>query len=217
MVGLVGVDISAHHHGLHDLLGADSRHGAYDESMEDKAGVVGGLHGRFVVSSSLPRWDEGMAADMDSVCLISVIRTIYLNTLLYVQDQTWEMTVIANWSTAEMNVAIICGCMPTLKPILSKAFGPLVDQVLPKQHQELEEPSEGRPRTIGSMPMRAFRFGRSTKTQVETVAEEPAGPWTEKGTASLTEVETNRSGQVGKEVDPEMGLGSGGSRESAKG
>lgn len=146
---------------------------------------------------------------MDSVCLISVIRTIILNKLLYVEDQTWEMPVIANWSTVEMNTAIMCGCMPTLKPILSKVFGPVVDKVLPKHHHELEEPSEGRPRTIGSIPMKAIRFGRSTKTDVETVIVEPAGPWTDKGTASLTEVETNRSGQAGKESDPELGLRSG--------
>ena len=144
----------------------------------------------------------------DSVCFISVIRTVILNTLLYVEDQTWEMTVIANWSTVEVNIAIVCGCMPTLKPLLSKVFGPVVDRVLPKGHHELgDHPSEGRPRTIGSMPMRAFRFGRSTQTHAETVVEEAAAHWTDKGTASLTEVDTSPSGQGGKNSDPELGLG----------
>lgn len=146
---------------------------------------------------------------MDSVCLISVIRTIILNTLLYAEDVTWEMTAIANWSTVEMNIAIVCGCMPVLKPILSKVFEPIADRVLPKQHQELDDPIEGRPRTIGSMPMKAFRFGGSTKTHVETVVQEPAAHWTDNGTASLTEVETNLSGQARQNSDPELGLGGG--------
>ncbi|KAK5659750.1 hypothetical protein OQA88_961 [Cercophora sp. LCS_1] len=151
------------------------------------------------------------------VCLVSVIRTVWLDKLLYVEDVTWEMAVIANWSSAEMNVAIVCGCMPALKPILSKVFGPVVDRVLPKQLEELEEPGEGRPRTIGSMPMKAFRFGRSTKTQVETIAEEPAGPWTDKQITggSLTDVETQASDQAGNEIDPELGLGSAGRLKEA--
>jgi hypothetical protein len=143
---------------------------------------------------------------MDSVCLISVIRTIILNKLLYVEDQTWEMTVIANWSTVEMNTAIVCGCMPTLRPIFSNMFGPVADRVFPKQHQGLDESIEGRPRTIGSMPMKAIRFERSTKTSGQTVVEEPAVHWTDNGTASLTEVETNQSGQARKKSDLESGL-----------
>ncbi|GAB1316029.1 hypothetical protein MFIFM68171_06239 [Madurella fahalii] len=143
------------------------------------------------------------------VCLISVLRAIWVNQLLYTADVTWDYTAIANWSSAEMNMAIVCGCMPTLKPILTKVFGPLMDRFFPPQHQSLEDSgsASARPRTVGSMPMKAFRFGRQPKSQ--NSAEPNAlseSSCTDGATQTATEVETNPSESRRGDLDLEAGL-----------
>ncbi|KAK3897943.1 Phosphoglucosamine mutase [Staphylotrichum tortipilum] len=102
------------------------------------------------------------------VCLISVLRTIWLNQYPNSQDITWDLVFVANWSTAELNAAVICACMPTLRPVLGKVFGPLADRVFPPQEPSSEDTTGSRPRTVGSMPMQAFRFGRRSRARQET-------------------------------------------------
>ncbi|KAK4149492.1 Phosphoglucosamine mutase [Chaetomidium leptoderma] len=147
------------------------------------------------------------------VCLISVLRTILLNQVFDDEDGTWGLVVIANWSTAEINVAIVCGCMPTLRPILSKVFGPLMDRLFPSQHQSLEESTtDDRPRTVGSMPINAFRFGRQSRSgrgsktpgQLESLSTEAGG------TLSMTVVDNNdRSDSRRKDMDSDAELNPG--------
>lgn len=144
-----------------------------------------------------------------SLCLISVLRTVWLGQLLYSPDMTWDYTAIANWTSTELNVAVVCGCMPTLKPVLTKMFGPLMDRFFPSEHQSLEDssPANTRPRTVGSMPMRAFRFRRQPKNQnssrIRTLSE---SSWADRGTLATTAVETNGGEFRRGDVDPEAGL-----------
>jgi hypothetical protein len=111
-----------------------------------------------------------------SVCLVSVLRTVWLGQLLYSTDPTWDFTTIANWSTVEINLAIVCACMPTLRPILARMFGPIVNRVFPSSQAvqtafsrtKIEHPEEGRRarqhRTIGSISFNALhQFGRRGK------------------------------------------------------
>jgi hypothetical protein len=37
-------------------------------------------------------------------------------------DPSWENTGAAIWSAVELNTAIICSCLPTLRPLLAKFF-----------------------------------------------------------------------------------------------
>ncbi|KAK4245699.1 hypothetical protein C7999DRAFT_16104 [Corynascus novoguineensis] len=128
------------------------------------------------------------------VCLISVFRTVILNKLLYTPDLTWDLVAIANWSTAEVNAAVICGCMPTLRPLLAKAFGPLADRIFSYQHQSLEDPESTRPRTIGSLPLNAFGPRRRPKAQGAAPPVDSALSWTEGATTLvLTQVESNQN------------------------
>ncbi|KXX73599.1 Phosphoglucosamine mutase [Madurella mycetomatis] len=142
------------------------------------------------------------------VCLISVLRAVWLNQLLYSADMTWHFTAIANWSSTELNLAVVCGCMPTLKPVLTKIFGPLMDRLFPPEHQSLEDsgPSNARPRTVGSMPMKALKFGRQPKSQnssgIHALSE---SSWADRGTLAMTAVETNGSESCRQDVDPEAG------------
>ncbi|KAK3291203.1 uncharacterized protein B0H64DRAFT_330769 [Chaetomium fimeti] len=129
------------------------------------------------------------------LCAISIVRTVWLDLLLHVDDATWYLVTIANWSTAEVNIAIICGCMPTLKPLLTKVFRPLMDHILPYHHQSLEDPDSTRPKTIGSMPLHAFRFGRPSNGEDTTaVARSSRLTWTDgRTTLAASEAQSNQT------------------------
>ena len=148
-----------------------------------------------------------------SVCLISVIRTVWLNQLLYAADNTWYLVTIANWSTAELNAAVVCACMPTLRPVLTKVFGPLADRVFPEQQHSLDT-TGGQPRTIGSVPMNKFRFGRGAKGQ-GTAKPDHLDISCEAGTDS-TDVEAQGSVYHPKDRDSDAELVAGGDDGVAK-
>ena len=70
---------------------------------------------------------------------------------------------MANWSTVEINAAIICACLMTMKPLFSMAFGT----------RKKEPVSSSGPLTIGSSPLRAarnriFGSGFTRTTDVES-------------------------------------------------
>ncbi|KAK4031575.1 hypothetical protein C8A01DRAFT_51393 [Parachaetomium inaequale] len=144
------------------------------------------------------------------VCLISVLRTIMLNQLYYLKDFTWDLVAIANWSTAEINAAVVCGCMPTLRPLLTKAFGPLIDRVFPPRDESLEDPDSTRPRTIGSLPLNAFRFGGRPKGRGTTVPVRSELSWTEAPTVALTDAESCRRKFQPGNMDSDAELNPGG-------
>lgn len=143
-----------------------------------------------------------------SVCLISVLRAILLNTLLYSPDTTWELVVIANWSIAETYMAVVCGCLPTLRPLMTKAFGPLVDRVFPQQHQSLEGSTSERPRTVGSMPMNVFRLGRRSNGHTGTLPpqSEICRPAANGRNMSAIDLEAGASEYRRKDVDSDAEL-----------
>jgi uncharacterized membrane protein YiaA len=52
----------------------------------------------------------------------SVIRIFTLNTATKDTDTTWEVAGSTLWSAIEINVAIICACLPMLRPPLQALF-----------------------------------------------------------------------------------------------
>jgi len=82
---------------------------------------------------------------------------------------TWDLVPISKWTVIEINMAIICACLTTLKPILTNYFKPWASRCLPLHgRREQQGPSSSspdsttRPRTIGSTPLDVFRrFGQT--------------------------------------------------------
>ena len=138
-----------------------------------------------------------------SVCLVSIFRTVWLSSLLYSKNVTWDYVLIANWSLAETNTAIVCACLPTLKPALRKVFGPLMRRYFP--HQPVAENPTNQPRTIGSMPMRTFKFKRQTQTDTFVSLNGSQSTWVDEAAWSQSRIETGRSGRDGPDPDPEAG------------
>lgn len=56
------------------------------------------------------------------VCVTSILRLHSLYVLSHDTDVTWDVVGAAVWSCVEFNTAIVCACIPTLKPILHRVF-----------------------------------------------------------------------------------------------
>jgi hypothetical protein len=55
-----------------------------------------------------------------STCAISIIRIFTLHAAIESKDPTWDNTAAACWSVVELNFALICCCLPTLRPLVAK-------------------------------------------------------------------------------------------------
>lgn len=58
----------------------------------------------------------------NSVCIISFLRLYSLHIASVTTDPTWDNIGIAIWSNVEVNIAIICPSLTTLRPLLSHLF-----------------------------------------------------------------------------------------------
>ncbi|KAJ2905317.1 uncharacterized protein MKZ38_005830 [Zalerion maritima] len=108
------------------------------------------------------------------VCIVSIIRVCLLNTVYPTADITYDNAVVAVWSCIEINTAIACACMTTLKPFVSKFLLKLLPGKKPRG--PLQPPG---PLTIGTKPIRGInrrlsRFGepRSSPSSMSTADED---------------------------------------------
>ncbi|KAL9110641.1 MAG: hypothetical protein Q9227_004818 [Pyrenula ochraceoflavens] len=51
-----------------------------------------------------------------------IVRLIKLYDLTFA-DPTWDAAIALLWSNIELNVAILCTCIPTLAPLLPRSWG----------------------------------------------------------------------------------------------
>lgn len=54
--------------------------------------------------------------------MVSILRLQSLYFASESTDPTYDNVSIAIWSTIELNTAVLCGCLPTLKPLLARTF-----------------------------------------------------------------------------------------------
>jgi len=54
-----------------------------------------------------------------SVCIMSILRLHSLYVIANSTDVTWDNVGAATWSAVELNTAIVCACLPTLKPLIN--------------------------------------------------------------------------------------------------
>src|SRR5690348_4722249 len=57
-----------------------------------------------------------------SVTVVSMLRLRSLITFAASTNPTWDQWDVAHWSTVEINVGIICACMPTFRTLLANAL-----------------------------------------------------------------------------------------------
>jgi hypothetical protein len=59
---------------------------------------------------------------MYSVTVVSCLRLQSLVTFAASVNPTWDQVEAVNWSNIEINVGIICACLPTLRVMLARIF-----------------------------------------------------------------------------------------------
>ncbi|KAK3935172.1 Phosphoglucosamine mutase [Diplogelasinospora grovesii] len=134
------------------------------------------------------------------VCLVSVLRTLWLKDLLYSTDFTWDLVSIANWSSAEINIAIVCACLTTLKPLLAKLFGPMMTRFFPdRPHPQGNGLDSSRPMTIGSMPLNKVNKLRQQNQTHASTAFAPDGTLAD---ADTSRDDINLKDHLGLEAGP---------------
>lgn len=57
-----------------------------------------------------------------STCIISILRLQSLYAISKASDVTWENPLAAIWSVAEVDIGILCSCLPTLKGCVTRFF-----------------------------------------------------------------------------------------------
>lgn len=57
-----------------------------------------------------------------TTCIISILRLHSLYVVSRTTDLSWDNPMPAIWSSTELNVAILCSCLPTLKGLISRVF-----------------------------------------------------------------------------------------------
>jgi len=57
-----------------------------------------------------------------SVVITSILRLHSLYVVSRATDITWYNVGAATWSAVEVNVGIICACLPTLRPLIGRIF-----------------------------------------------------------------------------------------------
>lgn len=88
---------------------------------------------------------------------MSVIRLVYLIHEYDHVDFTYDNTALTYWTCIEVNTAIVCACVMTLKPLINRYLPSLVQSRMsaPSGNTDALADSGGlRPLTIGSMPVR---------------------------------------------------------------
>ncbi|KAH6665358.1 integral membrane protein [Plectosphaerella plurivora] len=56
-------------------------------------------------------------------CVTSMVRLKYVVTYMYTGDYTWHNVEFFVWCMIELAAAVVCGCLPTLRPLMKKVFG----------------------------------------------------------------------------------------------
>jgi hypothetical protein len=88
---------------------------------------------------------------------MSVIRLFYLIHEYDSPDFTYQNITLTYWTCIEVNTAIVCACVMTLKPLINRYLPSLIRSRIsaPTRHSNAADPSGAiRPLTIGSRPVR---------------------------------------------------------------
>ena len=73
-----------------------------------------------------------------STCIVSVLRLVWLYPISITKDVTYESPLSALWSNVELNVGILCSCVPTLRSCMTRLFPSLFSPTASSHGTQLE-------------------------------------------------------------------------------
>lgn len=82
------------------------------------------------------------------ICIVSVLRVIWIKNLLSSPDFTWDFVAISNWTSIEVNTSIVCVCLLVTKPLFMTLWCKLRFK-----SGKFQTKRNGRQSTIGSTPV----------------------------------------------------------------
>lgn len=97
-----------------------------------------------------------------SVTIVSVLRLRALNFSANTANPTWDFFDVGIWSTVEINVGIICVCMPSLRLLLVRVF----PRLSPSAHRYYVH-GDGKPGAYGRAAARQQPRQTGTTSRVE--------------------------------------------------
>ncbi|KAF2772459.1 hypothetical protein EJ03DRAFT_306754 [Teratosphaeria nubilosa] len=104
-------------------------------------------------------------------CLISVLRMAYIYPVATDPDLTWQAPLATIWSVTEVNTAIFCACVPTLKGLVNKFAPKLLSSIRSQNHTPAEisegyqstEDSVKKSKAVSSVTERSYSRSRKSK------------------------------------------------------
>ncbi|KAK3312353.1 hypothetical protein B0H66DRAFT_459414, partial [Apodospora peruviana] len=92
------------------------------------------------------------------VCLVSVLRAVWIQESMRSTDITWDNVSVTNWTSVEQCTSIVCACLIVIKPLVAKLWRRIRSSARssgPGGAHEFSPSSEsssngGRPPTIGT-------------------------------------------------------------------
>jgi hypothetical protein len=90
---------------------------------------VGAMFVTFSLSHNLAetRWTRSNRVSFHSATITSIIRLKFIVSFGSSKDTTWDSITPALWSLIEINVAMICACLPAIRALLSKVLPSIFD------------------------------------------------------------------------------------------
>jgi hypothetical protein len=106
-----------------------------------------------------------------SVCIISIARCIDLAKAATTPDPdlTWRAVSTANWTMVEINAAVVCACLTTLKPLLGRVFPRLLASYRPSNEGDPEMRSSGRTRGRRGRHAHSLELDTAHSIEADTV------------------------------------------------
>lgn len=113
--------------------------------MEAEDNAVDAVHSRFIVSFMCTR-SYHYSLNFPSACIVSCVRIITMMPFIHSSDFTWYKVTLAAWwyacflaqrltkltsrrSMVEINVGIICACLPVMRPLFLQTFPRLFSSI----------------------------------------------------------------------------------------
>ena len=76
-----------------------------------------------------PVSENHTANSAHSVCIVSILRLHTLVAISNSTDQSYDNPAAATWSSIEVNVGIICSCLPLLRPLIQMVMVSLMPTI----------------------------------------------------------------------------------------
>ncbi|KAK6517555.1 hypothetical protein TWF281_004205 [Arthrobotrys megalospora] len=114
------------------------------------------------------------------ICIVSILRLRFLILLSKSMDPTWDQPATAYWSAIEMNISIVCACLPALKPLVSliapSIFGTVAGGSQPPSYRDYRNAYGSKKISSGSGGGRVFsdkiKRSRNNNIGITTTDEE---------------------------------------------